>query len=1003
MTEAIVNSLRSTRQPPPPPCQLKRPLQKPSLPDLLTTCATDLLGSVATTLKDHSERYHIHLEQQRQVYATYINTLGHHPTHLQTTVTKPCDKQSSCKQPATFSLPSTTLNQDAMAIWKQATSYYLKGVDSRVCIQTLVGTSRINSMVDEWRRPGLEKKDRDTLVGLAWDCLDYLWQQLGSSTGYPPIKLFLQDTSQSLATMISSHRMTMDRLVTLFESDHDALVFLYHAFDPNCEHQALFVQRYQQITLLASKVLEKTAYHGPALEYLIRSFDVGTWCDGDTALDEAERQSFYLSSCHFIQQEQMYDKVDDNNNLVDLCISHMMVIMSSFVHKQQESNQGEHLYVLHLLIDTLANTTNSMPLARALDAFTKTLCQRDPYSIIVTQEDWKQQHQPDIKLKCGLLNDPGRTLDVLLSILSQFNSAGALKLYGPSGCISLARLIFALLLDNRMVWTLGLLARSFDVFWKPCHDNNQVGHYSENTSHPQTTNAQLYITHLFALALDILVNDESNDDTINLMNDLDHYCHHVLLDEMGITWLALFLPMIGHLPWHSTSEMMLNRCLDLRQHDRPKYMIYLPFVFTMLEQTIIKDQRPLDHHHYFFIHVKLAFVLLMDADSTWPQQDQRTNNLKKLWQSIIEPTGRLEANDMKDIVTTTRIDEPSNWGNSIDKSDDGNTLIICIQWMRHLTTGDTASMGLITVFGRFILAHLNKGSVDATVRVNWYKVLMKQADDYMARHPSDLPDCVEWFKVLVADMMETNGKVVDMINESTSNDSTALAIFMACIPCTPLPERSIHTRILVMEHCLERCQDQDIWSRVGPLLQDAYFGQGGAVEASISEHIRYSIDVSCLLVLTAYCHAKLYRTSDQHVAEEIAAILSMADGDTRKRIGLVQLFGKLLSRNKETTSLDSWLASSVSLARSCTRWSGLPCFAIVLQCFLASRLSLMGIPPYSDNKTTDWVCLLEQHKKNDGSHKKLYTFAIHVVQHPDKWTLWDLDGFITQTVDLLSV
>jgi hypothetical protein len=562
---------------------------------------------------------------------------------------------------------------------------------------------------------------------------------------------------------------------------------------------------------------------------------------------------------------------------------------------------------------------------------------------------------------------------------------------------------------------------------------------------------------------------------------------------MDATWLALFLPMIDPLPWHHLSpidterlDTMLSRCLYLQKYDRHKSATYSNFVVNILDHTVIKDyqlQLTAMDHHSFLLYLKLVFVLLMNADSTWSDQVKRTESLEKLWQPVINTPRQLTATDMENLVATTHIDEPSNWStalgstNTVNSMNDSNidhdSLVVCIRWLRHLTVvaDNTSSIKLISVFGRFILAHLQ--DVDnGALQMDWLWVLLNQADNYLAAgqdSTSDFMDCVDWLKSVVLGTMnqpcdgEGTTATMDTIGDfiSTCEYCTALAMFTVCIPfksalaATSGTADSINDRIRVMEQCLERClqlrQDQDVWLRVGTLLQDTYFGlhddenKTAIVEAAVSECIRYSLDLSCFLVLNAYCHLHGYYSlvashnlgsgnNDHLAAEEIAAILSMAHLDAdkmdinqvQKIMGLVRLFGSLLSKNKERGEMDLWLASIVSLTRSFTRWYAMAApqasshsdnnhgwltwkaITIVLECFLASRLALLGIPPYSGiGQTKDgskkrnaahWVTLLEQRKKHDPSHKKLFGLAVDAVKDLDRWALWDLEAFFLEII-----
>ncbi|CAO3594881.1 unnamed protein product [Absidia cylindrospora] len=952
----------------------------------------------------------------------------------------------------------------------------------------------------------------------------------------------------------------------------------------------MLIQQYQRITLLIIAVqraalLEKSpssfSQYLPALEYLIGSFVISTWSNSDTAMDETKRQAFYLTTCDFIGQQDQWkneyrgadqdnndgstggiggNNLNDNDNLVDMAISHMMTLMATYLRKQKETIQGEHLYVLHLLLDALAtrhsnediDTIPDIGIPRALDALIELLSQQYTKTMIITQCQWNQQNRPEMRLKWPLLNDPGHTLDVLHTISTQICTTtgkphnNPLKVYGSSGCMSLARLVFSLLLDPRVGWDFIILVRHFELFWKPRHGKSvgvdpgkPLEHDQENSSKKHPTEAQLYITRLFGLSLELLLYSQSSNISLkSVLNSLHCYFHQHLLYQLDASWFYLLLSTFTNLPWghlsplcSHTMETMFASCVLLRKTDRPKYVAYSGLVYTILDHTIITShqQQAASLNHYRLLqYVELTFIILVAAEWIWPNEVTRLGNLEKLWEPISDVSGELKADDMNHIIEVTSIDNPSNWqcslgrtkknGNS-DAIGDHDCLAICVRWMRHLTIrmGTTGSMKLVAVFGGFILDHIGKIDDNIEVLVDWLKVLLNQADEYMTRHDTtlDFDDCIDWFRLLFKNLLdEQNEQEIRAIKIetlmaticeaiSTSDYSTTLAMFSACVPQKSISSsvspalsatgstasfqspihsteslESINFKLKVMECCLEHClqlrNDEDVWLRVGVLLHDAYMDNKTRetttkmVETSISECIRHSMDLSVFLVLNAYCHAKLQQSysvigggngtinSDHHVAEEIAAILSMAqlgNGDgrmnvqqARKRMVLVRLFARLLSKNKGQKTLDLWLASIVSMARSCARWSTALEFApteypssgkrqayhitmkegstkchdygrttckvlaTTLECFLASRLAIIGIPPYSGmipkvnstikSKMTPWTTILEQEKKKNASHKDLFDFTCGVILDEDHWTLWKLDDFILQIDDL---
>ncbi|ORZ22367.1 hypothetical protein BCR42DRAFT_406037 [Absidia repens] len=1202
----MVDSLNSTRQSS-PAYQLKRPVQEIPLDELLTTTAEDLLCSVVTTLQNHCQRYMSHLDQQKVLYSSYAKTMA--KSQVQSistkTVTKSCGKSATCKQPATFQGHSNqmdidkALEQQALDTRKQASECFFTMVDSRVCTQTTVSLSRINSVVYYLSQPVISDVQRSALLDLAWSCLTFLWKHLRLVTDYPPVRLFLCESSEALAPVISGSTTTIDNLLALFDSDHYSIILLCHALQYNEQHHHMLIQRYQRITHLIMDVqratlLEKLpspslSQYLPALEYLIGSFDINTWANSDAAVDETTRQAFYLAACDFIRQQDQWkqdygDTVqdnndgsisgirsnhwNDNNNLVDMTISHMMTLMATYLRKQKETTQGEHLYVLHLLLDTLAaahhsikdiDTIPDIGLPKALDTFIEVLSQQDTKKMIVTQCQWEQQNRPNMRLEWLLLNDPNHMLDVLHTIGTQICTTtgkppnNSLQAYGSSGCMSLARLIFSLLLDPRVGWDFTLLVRHFELFWKPSEDKvdgmntgKPLEHNQDNLTTNHGTDAQLYITQLFGLSLELLLfgGQGSNTTLKSVLDALHCYFHQHLLYQLDDSWFYLLLLTFTNLPWghlsplcSHTMETMLTSCVLLRKTDQLKYRAYSGLVYSVLNHTIItshQQQAATLNHYRLLQYVKLTFMILMVAEWIWPNEVTRIDNLERLWEPIIYVSGELKADDMAHVIEVTRINDPSNWkcslgwqqknGNS-DAFGDHDSLAICVRWMRHLTLGmDTAgSMKLVAVFGGFILDHIGNVGDNIEVQMDWLKVLLDQADGYMAKHDTtlDFDDCIDWFALLLRTLLDEHHQqeihaskaeiLMDTICEaiSTSDYSTTLAMFTACVPrksispsASPVLSasssitatgstasskspthsaeslESVDFRLKIMECCLEHClqlrNDEDVWLRVGGLLHDAYMDNKNeetttrTMESSISEYIRHSMDLSIFLVLNAYCHAKLQQSysvmdsengttnNDHHVAEEIAAILSMAQlgngsaemnvQQAKKRMVLVRLFAHLLSKNKGQKTLDLWLASIVSMARSCARWSTAlesappkshssgksqayhttmkeesskyhdygwttcKALATVLECFLASRLAIIGIPPYSgmipnDNskaksKMTPWITILEQRKKKNASHKDLFDFTCEVILDEDHWTLWKLDDFIFQIDDI---
>ncbi|KAI8081587.1 uncharacterized protein BX664DRAFT_340771 [Halteromyces radiatus] len=930
----MMDGIHSTRRSP-PTYQLKRPIQQIPLDILLTTTNDILLKGVITTLQDHSIWYHDHLEEQQLLYSTYVTTMAKSQTLISTmeTVTKPCNKQTSCKSPAIFKVQSTrmdintTLELEAEDIRRKASSYFFTMVDSRVCTQIALAISKINTIVQH-----LELHHNDSLIDLAWSCLEYLWQQLKSITMYPPVQLFLQQVAEKLSPVISGNTATMDRLLKLFESDSSSINYLYITFDPNKEDESgIFLQRLQQISrIIISTIISLETPPLSALEYLIRSFDLNTWTSKEaTGTDESVRQTFYIHICDTIRQLSLLrlnneGTGDITGHLEKIYSAHMMTMMSIMIQKQRGHNQGEHLYILHLLLDTIATTFNndnnnnkdddgdigdgsylSDIFTGLLDLFTQTILYQQTTALtIFTQSRWREESQPNMRSTLTLLDDPSHTLDILLTILSQHCITyhdNLMQVYGPSTSKMVNRLVFVLLLDPRIDWNFDLLIRSFELHWKlpveTTASNSKDGGYQlyqeeENQSEHMVSTEQT-IMDTFGLVMELWIYENKNDTKAigTIFEKLLDYCHNTI-DQMNLGSLDRLYKALATLSWwcfspsHSDINSMINTAQNLcKYEDRHRYRIYSTFLYTMLQQIMINNdsneylqQHPpaiLDHDQ-FMAYVKLVFVLLMNADLTWTSKSDRHDKLQQLWMSIIKTdlSGKLNAQDIDAIMTTTGIDLPSNWQGSLenrysynndgnDNMDQDNGLNTCIQWLRYLTiqVKDDCDMDLIMCFGRFILSHLAVVE-NILIWLDWFKVLFDYADELMTKRDTtnNFELCAEWFQLLTTTLLtqqqqhqlihedrannkqssSSNMDVIAVIQDviSTSDYNTALAMFTACTPSPrqsffPLKQHSkiqsekseeelVKNKLMVMEYSLEHCfkvhHDEDVWLRAVTLV-----------------------------------------------------------------------------------------------------------------------------------------------------------------------------------------
>ncbi|CAO3617086.1 unnamed protein product [Cunninghamella echinulata] len=1124
-------------------------------------------------MEDHTKQFQLHIEQQKEIYSSYIKTVSEIQTVKCSTkvIKKPCtntnnNNNKSCKSPATFEVKTYHLeiNKDmekkALEFKKEAYTYFYTTVDSRISTQILLAIGKIKSIISHFEESS-DLKTRDTLLQLAWSCIEFLWQELKTITIYPPVKTFLNQICELLNNMISNNSYSMDRLIELFDNDLESIEYLYLLFNPN--NSNAFIQRYRQIThiILNSKKVSK------AQKYLVQSFDIATWAKTDNARNESNRQELYLIACDYIEQSFANSKINgDNNNISHnlsmVYTSQIMELMQSYLLHQEEMNQGEILYVLHILLNMIAIVINSTSSKKGnyfqndlndiLDKFTNSLTTHP------LQDIFGLWQSPSLsKLDLALVNDADHILDALYTIITQqcsfFRHRNALNLY-KTVCMSVSRLILTLMLDSTNL-SFDLAVKMFSLFWQPIHqednlntDNSPSEHVTNNYNHDDDDAATIqYFIRSFELVLKqlVLTDDEVNEKgiLIKIFNFYHHdiFCHHdaKLQDYFYIMmhtihWHSLQLSanddndLLDTL-WKSTLYLISNNNIN---HER-NIGQYLKFIYIFLQQTILiqtnnnnniknnkKELQDIMNHHQLIIYIKLAFIILINTDLIWPKNKDRLQKVEMLWfpiHSTINNT-QLSANEIHDIVSTTQIYSASNWTTTLDDninnffdestkdnvhseiSYDNTTndyLSVCVRWMQILTIKDTINdFNKIKEFGSFILPLLSNINDEKTLQ-QWLKFLLEQVEMTMADGSElqmvQLQDYINWFHILINPLlMDDNEQYNDKLKVTTFNtiyefisscrSNTAFVIYATIIPPISIDQspkkstiKTINNRLLLMEHCIERymCFEKDhnkAWIRIGSVIYDTWKhhmqkntttkdnDDNNALTNYINYCIQHCMELSCFLVIRAYCQGKiqqLYTNNqnrnnnidvDHHISEEVAAIISLTHlqpenmttiKQIQKFIELIQLYTSLFSKYKnQQQALDLWMASLVSLSKAFTRWNTIESFDLyhhessssqkdqkysikndnnsnlfwnlltkLLDIYLTRRLMQMGVPSFKedDKNNKPWMDELNNLKtdKNYKQFEKLISFGVEAIQNKEQWTLWDLYKFIENIMDFI--
>ncbi|KAI9308059.1 hypothetical protein BJ944DRAFT_260945 [Cunninghamella echinulata] len=1168
-----MDGIQSTRQVL-PVFHFRRPIQPIPLDDLLTITADNLLESLISTLKDHAKRFQLHIEQQKEVYSNYIKTVSEIQVVKSSTkaIKKSCAYNSNsnskpCKSPAVFEIKTCQLeiNKDvekkALEFKKEAYTYFYTTVDSRISTQILMAIGKIKSIISHFEDSS-DIKTRDNLLQLAWSCIEFLWQELKTITTYPPVKTFLNQICELLKNMISNNSYSMDRLIQLFDNDLESIEYLYLLFNPNnCN---AFIQRYRQIT----QIILNSKNISTAQIYLVQSFDIVTWAKTDNARNESNRQELYLIACDYIEQSFINNNIssDNNNtsrNLSMIYASQIVELMQSYLLDQEQINQGEILYVLHILLNMIATVINSTSskeennfqndLNNILDSFTNSLTTHP------LQDIFSLWQSPSLsKLDLALVNDADHILDALYTILTQqcsfFHHKNILDLY-KTVCMSISRLILTLMLDSANL-TFDLTVKMFSLFWQSIHRQDTLN--TNNNPSERVTNdyedddddstAIQYFIRSFELVLKQLINLDDGVNEKEILIKIFKFYHHDIFYRHDTKLQDYFYKMMHTVHWHSLQlsangdndllDILWKSTLYLISNNKIEHKRnvgqYLKFVYIFLQQTILiqinnnnisknnkKELQDFMNHHQLIIYIKLAFIILMNVDLVWPKNKDRLQKVEILWFPIHSTINniQLSPNDIHDIVLTTQICSASNWnatlddnindffddsskGNSHSKISYDNTgndhLSVCIRWMQTLTIKDTANdFDKIKVFGSFILPLLSNINDEKTLQ-QWLKFLLGQAEMTMGDGSElqmvQLQDYIDWFQILINTLLSCgNERYNDKLNAATFNtiyqfisscqSNIAFVIYATSIPPISIdqtPTKStikiINNKLLLMEHCIERYMHfekdhKKVWVRIGSVMYDNWkydmqkntTAKDNDDDKLLTNYINYCIqhcmELSCFLVIRAYCQGKLQQLYtnnqyengdigvDHHISEEVAAIISLTHLQPEKManikqvqrfIELLQLYTSLFSKYKNQQQvLNLWMASLVSLSKTFTRWNTIESFDFyhhglsslkdqkdqkdsvkngnnnlfwnlltkLLDTYLTRRLIEMGVPSFKedDNNYRSWMEELNNLKtdKNYKQFEKLISFGVEAIQDKEQWTLWDLYKFIENIMDLI--
>ncbi|ORX43469.1 hypothetical protein DM01DRAFT_1387126 [Hesseltinella vesiculosa] len=1048
----------STRQPP-PSVELKRPIQPVLLDDLQASTPDVLFQSLVTTFQQHANLYREQLGKQKQLYTHYFKTLAEckHSSSSPTVKYLPCsNKKKNCKTPARFDLTELTMETDAI-MERQAQqchndilASFFSHVDPRVCTQSLLALTRLKQLVDGRAHPGL--------LTLIWSSLGYLWDRLSPLLDFPPAGVLLRRACQIAAPAVAKDVPCTDWLLQVFANSPVAMLWLYPAFLPSMQPHDLFLQRFQQITDLLIPVNDLL----PAHRHLLRAFDWHTWSSrANVHEDDSLRQQCYLICCDFIRHRHhdpsssagsaspspsassvssapsLLRRLPPDEPAVSLSMVYaeiMMNLMTSILTDRQQ--QGEHLYVMHLILDTIASTTaqrSDASFRDIVDGYTQALCSQDPQERIM---NWMTQ-PADLPTQCVRLDDPERTLEMLLNIMQQHmaeHQGNASQVYGQSS-LALARLMVVLVLDDRVDWSLERLWECFGLFWEP-HDGAGLDLGEQMVDDIcQLYECLLLHTLLFK--------------TVDQAQVLRYYMETLGMERLDLVWMTGHYTLLERLPWQAPLVPLGATELALFHHQALQFItvdddtnsrlvVHLAFLESLL---LLDDYRLCDTLTEGSLVLSLLFM--MHAPQLWPESNDRMVALERLCQ-LQQPAGlasnsddsdhvthgpRLSVNDLEHALEVLdqwwprspptfamakALDSGVVWtGTDMDLP----WLVMCLVWLYDLIR-QQQEVDLWFVLATWLVTRLESTQDQEPKTALCYFFDTKdivqpliQAADKLYKESGAEPSR-QWCQLLLDKVPRT---VSDSVVTTSLMGCGQLGFLETMLQACAVKLQPEH--LLVMEACLDRVLQQNqpthSWpSLVASVLPFLFPAQQDQLDAWLHQ----SLASNCLLTIRLVCQCKCQYAAgadaplaDVHLAaEEMAALMSMLDVvpmACQKLLHLVRFFADCLSLGNHADALvDDWKASLVALVKVCHRWSSASLDAnlppkttrwiTLVEAFLASRLASMQVPPY-DSTHAHGQGWMDQVKSVGKGDKPWQRWATEVLQDPS-WTFWDLSRLLDE-------
>ncbi|KAI9279007.1 hypothetical protein BDA99DRAFT_493745 [Phascolomyces articulosus] len=984
----------------PPDLQLTKPAQILTSTELLSSSPEALMGSTIETLSQHAKRFREHLEQQRILDVAYLEKLA--TLYMNTSGSKhveaPCGKR--CKKPAEWDIiVSYAQKDDAVAEQLEenrkqvATRYIFRSVDARICIQALLAFRKFDAIVDQAKQG---KRQNGTLVQLGWSCLQYVLKSIfrHDMKRFPPARIVVLHMSRALGEAIMEDASYIPKFFDLISEENNnqqqgdsPVQLVYPAFKPHSDNKHL------PATL--DRVLRQ---HSDAQLYLLSRFDMTAWTKSSYA-NETARGTVYTSLFSHLKPAILQANEPLYKAYGDLVLT---LMEASGKSKKPEPVKVLEL-ILKLLVDTVQHSkTDGRP--AIVHAFAKKI---------------KESERTN--------ND---TLVALVTLLGNtFNSGKGdphlFKTYTDSTPV-LCQLLQNIFRDPKFtegqkdgptfVWR--HVGQCFHAWWKSAEDRRQRNvSFSDVFARTYRNVIQFYLNYF----------DLSG--RAKLLNWIFGYYHEKLLqlssaDDDG--WIEYYGNTItSTLNWgyFDLSSNHLRRIhqtwSSLRQQGTQqdhRRSIYVNFIWRILLPWMKAHPQPSNVDKDRYDYTQIAFIFVQDGESVWSEANKvRNNALHQLWKTFCRHHTSLSVEQVSNIIRQLRHD----WHHPLPlPSAASNNLFIahCIDWVRRLTcfNEQKALMKRRRLFADYIFKLLSDDDID--MQRAWIQHIYQVANEHT---PSETrgEDFEETILLIFSMLPRMHEEIPPGGNPSMlSAVFGALAKLPASFETVGLMENALEQYIINITSVSSSSSSSPDWCRLGELLSRS--------NPDYSLFLQYCLDQSAFLTMRVYGEAKLQQECGgalqdparlANLAEEVAAVISIAKVDRKAVVHLVKFFATLFCRSKQQES--RLLASIVSLSRTTSRWinayhhSPKPnlgqewhVFATLLDGFLASRLIARGVLSPAPT-SVDWIKRIEL-MRSDKKYKPFHSIlskGIEITKEGDRWTIWQLDQAVTEFAQALWI